>query len=412
MKKNNQVKLAVAAAVLMNAVPAFAQSSVTLYGLVDEGISYLSSSASKGKTSGGHSQVSMVSGVWMGSRFGLKGSEDLGGGTKAIFTLENGFNATNGALKTSNTLFSRQAFVGMANDSYGTLTAGRQYTSYYQLLAPFSPTTWLTGWSGAHPGDIDGLDTTFRANNTLKYTSPTLYGFTVSGSYSLGGVAGSTNAGSSISAGVQYAQGPIGFATGFQRGNNSNSSGNVWGANSTMQDGLDSNNNGAQQGLSAVNNGYAQNKAQQRFAVIGAYKFSQGFDITASYSNVQYLPGILSAGLFRNEAIFNTGGIVMHWKATPVLDLALGYAYTAATKANTITDAARYNQISASQFYSLSKRTGLYSVEGYTRASGKTLGSGGTSVINATATVGDGQNSTPSSSRSQVAVAVGMIAKF
>lgn len=88
------------------------------------------------------------------------------------------------------------------------------------------------------------------------------------------------------------------------------------------------------------------------------------------------------------------------------------YAYTAATKANTITDAARYNQISASQFYSLSKRTGLYSVEGYTRASGKTLGSGGTSVINATATVGDGSNSTPSSSRSQVAVAVGMIAKF
>ena len=48
---------------------------------------------------------------------------------------------------------SRQAWIGVTNPTYGTLTAGRQYTSYYTLLSPYSPTTWLTGAYGAHPGD-------------------------------------------------------------------------------------------------------------------------------------------------------------------------------------------------------------------------------------------------------------------
>ena len=61
---------------------------------------------------------------------------------------------------------------------YGTFTAGRQYTSYYTLLSPYSPTTWLTGYYGAHPGDIDDLDTIYRANNSLVYTSPKFYGLT------------------------------------------------------------------------------------------------------------------------------------------------------------------------------------------------------------------------------------------
>src|SRR5215469_16706369 len=162
-----EVKLALACAAVLAAMPAFAQNSVTLYGIVDNGIGYQSSSTSLGSTTGGHSAVKMVTGVWAGSRFGLKGAEDLGGGTKAIFTLEEGFSANNGAMSTTNLMFSRQAFVGVTNATYGSLTAGRQYASYYQLLSPYSPTTWLTGFYGAHPGDLDGLDTIYRANNTL-----------------------------------------------------------------------------------------------------------------------------------------------------------------------------------------------------------------------------------------------------
>jgi len=386
------------------ALGAHAQSSVTLYGIVDAGIGYQSSQTSLGSTSGGRSVVKMVNGVWAGSRFGLKGGEDLGGGTKAIFQLEQGFNSATGAQGVSGLAFNRQAWVGVTNTTYGTLTAGRQYTAYYTLLSPYSPTTWLTGAYGAHPGDIDSLDTVYRTNNSLVYTSPKFYGFTASGSYSFGGVPGSLNAGSTWSAALQYLNGPFGIAAGFQRINNSTPGGGAWGADSATS------NNGAQAGVSAINNGYRTAQAQQRVAVTGGYAFNSQWDVSFSYSNVQYIPGVGSA--FRHQATFNTAGAVVHFKPLTALDLAAGYSYTRATESNGISSAARYQQFNLSQYYSLSKRTGLYALEAYQRASGQTIGNNGTSIINATASIGDGQNSAPSSSRSQFAAGVGIIHRF
>jgi predicted porin len=387
------------------ALGAHAQSSVTLYGIIDTGIGYQSSQTSLGSTSGGRSAVKMVNGVWAGSRFGLRGGEDLGGGTKAIFQLEEGYNSATGAQSTAGLAFNRQAYVGLSNATFGTLTAGRQYTSYYTMLAQYSPTTWLTGFYGSHPGDIDSLDTLYRANNSLVYTSPTMYGVTVSGSYSLGGVPGSLNAGSTWSAGVQYLNGPFGIAAGFQRINNSTSGGGAWGADST------SSNAGGQPGVSGINNGYQTAQAQQRVAVTGGYAFNTQWDVSFSYSNVQYIPGINSK--FHTSAIFNTGGAVLHFKPITALDLAAGYSYTRATQANGISSSARYQQFNLSQYYSLSKRTGLYALEVYQRAGGQTLGTNGVaSIINATADIGDGQNSAPSSSRSQFAGGVGIIHRF
>src|SRR5471032_2976783 len=186
-----KVKPLVVGAAILSAVPAFAQSSVTLYGVVDTGLAYQSSQTSLGSTSGGRSNIKMVQGVWAGTRFGLKGAEDLGGGTKAIFQLESGFNIATGGQQYTNAEFGRLSYVGVTNATYGTFTAGRQYTAYYSLLSAYSPTTWLTGFMGAHPGDIDQFDTIYRANNSLVYVSPKLYGVTVAGSYSLGGVPGS-----------------------------------------------------------------------------------------------------------------------------------------------------------------------------------------------------------------------------
>ncbi|MFD1559691.1 porin [Paraburkholderia silviterrae] len=408
MKKNHQRRLIGFAAVTSLAAaahaPAFAQSSVTLYGIVDNGFGYQSSATSLGSTSGGRSAVKMITGVWAGSRFGLKGGEDLGGGTKAVFQLEEGFSANTGAMQASNTMFSRQAFVGVTNDTYGSLTAGRQYAAYYQLLSPYSPTTWLTGFYGAHPGDVDGLDTIYRANNTLLYVSPKLYGFKFSGSYSLAGVPGSVNQGSTWAAAIQYAQGPVGFAVGFSRINNSTVGGGAFGTDSTTS------NAGAQAGLSAVTNGYQTAQAQQRFAVGAGYTFNSQFDITATYSNVQYVPGANSA--FRDEAIFNTGGIVLHWKPTVAWDFATGYSYTRATKANGIASSAQYQQVTLSEYYALSKRTGLYALQAYQRANGQTLGTNGKSIIDATATIGDGFQTSPASSRSMFAAGVGIVHRF
>lgn len=385
-------------------ISSHAQSSVTLYGIVDAGIGYQSSGTALGKTSGGASLVKMAQGIWAGSRFGFKGSEELGGGTRAIFQLEEGFNAANGAMSTSGMMFSRSAYVGLANRDYGSLTAGRQYAPYYMLLAPYSPTNWLTGAYGAHPGDLDALDTIYRINNALVYTSPNLAGFTFSGMYALGGVAGSTNAGSSWSVAANYIQGPVGLAVGFERLNNSTSGGGAWGANSTAS-------SNGEPGVSGVTNGYRTAAAQQRVAVTGGYAFNAQWNVSASYSNVQYVAGAGSS--FFDTAIWNTGGVVLHYKPFTMLDLAAGYSYTRATKANGVTSAASYQQYNLSQYMALSKRTGIYFVEAYQRAGGQTLGTNGAgNIINATADIGDGQNSAPSSSRSQVAGAVGLIHRF
>ncbi|WP_434664372.1 porin [Paraburkholderia sp. A3BS-1L] len=397
-------KALLASALGLVALGAHAQSSVTLYGIVDTGIGYQSSSAALGSNSGGRSVVKMNNGIWAGSRFGLKGSEDLGGGTKAIFQLEEGFNSANGAQAVSGLMFNRQAWVGMTDKRFGTLTAGRQYTSYYTLLSPYSPTTWLTGAYGAHPGDIDSLDTLYRVNNSLVYTSPTIAGLTVSGSYALGGTPGSTGAGQTWSVAAQYLNGPVGIAAGIQRIDNGNTSGGAWGANSTAS------NNGSQPGVSGINNGFQSAAKQQRVAVTGGYAFNSQWDVSLSYSNVQYAAG--TASLFHGTQIWNTAGAVLHWKPTTALDLAAGYSYTAATQSNGITSAASYNQFNLSQYYSLSKRTGLYALEAYQRANGQTLGTNGKTIINATADIGDGQNGSPSSSRSMVAVGVGIIHRF
>jgi predicted porin len=403
MKQSRQAGAAVVITVAM-ATSAHAQSSVTLYGIVDNSLTYQSSQTTLGSTKGGRSNIKMSSGVWAGSRFGLKGAEDLGGGTKAIFQLESGFNSASGAQQYANAEFGRQAWVGATNPTYGTFTAGRQYTSYYSLLSSYSPTTWLTGFYGAHPGDVDELDTIYRANNSLVYTSPKLYGFTFSGSYSFAGVPGSVNQGSTWSGAVQYVNGPFGIAAGITRINNSTPGGGAFGTDSTT-------NSAGQSGVSAVTNGYQTAQAQQRFAVGTGYAFNSAWDVSATYSNVQYIPGIHS--LFRDTAIFNTAGAVLHWHAATSLDLATGYSYTRATKANGIDSVAQYHQFNLSEYYSLSKRTGLYALQAFQRAKGKTLGTpGASSIINATATLGDGFQSAPSSSPSQFAAGVGIIHRF
>src|ERR1700751_1017325 len=93
---------------------AHAQSSVTLYGVLDDSIQYVSNV-------GGKSLYNMAAGNLQGNRWGVKGTEDLGGGLKAIFQLENGFNPNNGALGQGGKMFGRQAYVGLTGDQWGTV---------------------------------------------------------------------------------------------------------------------------------------------------------------------------------------------------------------------------------------------------------------------------------------------------
>ena len=199
------------AALTAFAVPAFAQNSVTLYGLIDEGLDFTNN------VRGGH-VYELASGYAQGSRWGLKGSEDLGNGLKAIFQLENGFNASNGNLNQGGRMFGRQAYVGLSSN-FGTVTLGRQYDSVVDYLAP---TTANGNWGGyllSHPLDNDNTDNSFRVNNTIKYASPDYAGFQFGGTYSFSNDPGFAN-NRQYSVGGQYQNGGLLVAGAYLQANN------------------------------------------------------------------------------------------------------------------------------------------------------------------------------------------------
>ncbi|WP_309491359.1 porin [Trinickia mobilis] len=166
----------------MMPVYALAQSSVTLYGIVDAGVSY-GNNVAPALGQAGARKIQETSGVGIPSRWGLRGVEDLGGGNVAVFVLENGFSVANGTLLQGSREFGRQSYVGLGNKKLGTVTLGRQYESVVDFVGPFvSARQWGTQY-GAHVGDIDNLYTTFRLNNTVKYQSANLSGFTFGGLY-------------------------------------------------------------------------------------------------------------------------------------------------------------------------------------------------------------------------------------
>jgi general bacterial porin, GBP family len=153
------------------AAVAHAQNSVTLFGIVDAGITYANNN-------GGHSSWQATSSNEQGARWGLKIVEDLGSGFKTIAQLENGYNVMNGTTGQGGRMFGRQAWVGLSSDRFGSLTLGRQYNAFQDVLEPLqiATSTTLTQYA-THPLDNDNFDNTFRTNNAIKYVTPNFSGF-------------------------------------------------------------------------------------------------------------------------------------------------------------------------------------------------------------------------------------------
>jgi predicted porin len=332
-----------------------AQNSVTLYGLFDEGFNYTNNV-------GGSKVYELQSGFVQGSRFGLKGSEDLGGGVKAVFQLENGFDANNGKLGQGGLLFGRQAYVGVTSDTYGGITLGRQYDS---LVDYFAQTTINGSWGGylfSHPYDNDNTDNTFRVNNTVKYTSPTLAGFQFGGTYSFSNDTNFAN-NRQYSVGAQYTNGSILVAASYLQANNPSST-----------------------ATGAINNGGDENFVAARLRIFGAginYTFGNataGFaysnsDIAQPVSSGYVGPitpatGTLSNLRFQN---FEVNG---KYQFTPAFYVGAMYTYTYTTfSATTGKLHPKYQMAGLMADYNLSKRTDLYVQGGYQHAGGDKTGS-------------------------------------
>lgn len=218
----NQKKIIAAAALSVISGAAAAQSNVTIYGLIDTGVEYLTNAgANKG------SVLRLSSGAMNTSRIGFRGTEDLGGGLKAVFQLENGFKLDTGAFDDSTgALFNRQSTVGLEG-AFGRVVAGRSFTTTYDFILPFDPMgysgqySWVTS-AGATPATStapvrkDGMLTS--ASNMIKYQGD-FGGFKVGATYSFGEVAGSTNDSAKYSLGLAYTAGPFSVATTYDRSN-------------------------------------------------------------------------------------------------------------------------------------------------------------------------------------------------
>src|ERR1700722_1134997 len=188
-------------------VSAHAQSSVTLYGVIDTGLVY-------SNNQGGHSAWQETSAATENTVFGLKGSEDLGGGLHAIFKLENGFNLNNGSMYNPGDAFGEQAYVGIQSDQFGTVLLGRQFDPVNDYLGSLPAAG--SGYGGnlsAHPFNNDNLAAdSLSLNNAVKYTSTSYAGVTFGGAYSFSNNANSFSNNRAYGFGATYAHGPFNLA--------------------------------------------------------------------------------------------------------------------------------------------------------------------------------------------------------
>lgn len=203
-----------------------AGNSVTLYGLIDAGVSYVSNE-------GGHSNLKFDDGIFTPNLLGIEGNEDLGGGLHAVFNLVDQFVLGTGSILSGEGLFGRNAYVGLTSDRYGKLTLGNQYDfmtdslffghddsamavgGLYNFRAgPFAKIAIPGNPPFASQFDWDRMAGA-TVQSSIKYQSPSIDGFRIGGLYGFGGIPGAFGRGDTVSAGVNYDNGPFGAGAAY-----------------------------------------------------------------------------------------------------------------------------------------------------------------------------------------------------
>ncbi|SDD14350.1 porin [Paraburkholderia lycopersici] len=341
------ISSAVGALFAVAASSAFAQSSVTLYGLVDTAIRYQTNAAPDGKD-----LIGMTVGPETHSRWGLRGTEDLGGGLSAIFRLENGFELGDGKLHVPNTLFSRQAFVGLSSNQYGSVTFGNQYAPLYDTMGDiFDPMTvgdyWQDSWM------YNGIGNYLTVPNSVKYKFSS-NGLSLDAIYGFGNHAGAMGLDSTYGVELTYTHGPASINAGFQ-----------------------------QTSVSSVN-GSSVNGAKVNFLhVSGAYQITQSVRLLAGWLrgqdrtgttdlNMQQAgaPALHGGSPNRIDDTFYVGG---NWQAMdPLLITVAGYyghTRNAELLDGTLGTGINYSATVLAE-YSLSKHTEVYGTADFARGNG------------------------------------------
>ncbi|WP_406851335.1 porin [Herbaspirillum huttiense] len=370
-----------------------AQSSVTIYGIVDTGIAYSSKvvNTTAGNTG---SKFGINSGVIQGSRIGFKGVEDLGGGLSAVFQLETGFTSDDGGLQgsdavTSSNLFRRKSVVGLAG-GFGTVLLGRQ-TDFSDTISAYTAVNDFGGVAGAVGHNIDRLEGT-RSNNSVSYTTNNMGGFTGNLFYGFGEQAGSTSNGQAFGIGGKYDNGPLGLGVTYYQSKQGTSP-----ADTQLE--------------STTAGYYAPNASNPSTAlkvlnVVASYQFGPA-RVYGNYSRVKQDLKTGSPTAVASKSLGAANKIDVYelgtaYSLSPSLKLLGAVTHTRADFNSS--SKGKLTQISLGADYFLSKRTDLYAFVSNMRASDMpNTGVFGDATGNAT--IGN-------ASDSQTAVAVGIRHKF
>lgn len=355
-------KLIAAMALCPITIAANAQTSVTVYGLLESGVNYTNRALVPGTTTGAtDSRLALDSGTFQGSRLGFRGTEDLGGGLSAWFRLENGFKNDTGALDGSNngvantnTLFRRFAAVGLSGP-FGNVGLGRQTDWAYQLYK-WTSVADFGGYTGAVGHNLDRMQGV-RTNNSIVYTSPSIGGFTANAMYGLGEVAGSTSAGQAIGVGGQYERGPLGLGIAYYQ--------SKLGANATNTSSDTSN--------LVPGTGRAGDVALKVFNLVGSYQAGparlyanwsqvrQPLAVTAPIPATGVLPtGYTVGGANNNKAnIYELG---VNYAFSGQLNLMASVQHNVLNYAGNSSLEGKLTQLNIGADYFISKRTDVYAV--------------------------------------------------
>jgi predicted porin len=350
---------------------AFAQSSVSIQGVIDAGVTYVNNQH-------GSASTLFDSGILTPTMFSIKGAEDLGGGSKAVFELTSQFDVGSGeTIPAEGQIFGRTAYVGLSNRQFGTLTFGNQYDFMFETLTlgrfdgavlfgglydyrqgPFA----ALGIPGNPTGsfDFDRMAGATRVPDSIKYRSPTFSGVTLGALYGFGGVPGSLSANSTVSFGANFERGPVGLGAAYvevkypQLGNG--------------HDGI-------------RNFGFGAHYDFDRVLAMLLYTNTKN---TASGAQID---------------VYKAGAL---WRVAGPWDFGLDYEYM---KGNPVLENNRAQQVTTALQYNFSRRTTAYVEAVYQRASGD--GQVTEAWIN-----GLNQPDGASSSRSQALVRIGLQTKF
>ena len=229
-------KTLVAIAALATVGAAFAQSAVTLYGKIDAAVGQVSQTQNGVNTAAGNvgTQIGGSGLALQNQRWGMKGTEDLGGGMSAMFQVENGFSVDTGAAGQGGLLFGRTAWVGLSGP-FGSITAGRQYgmmDNYSAYDAQYGNNVSAVGYAH-HGGPAAGLLATATAanvnggahndqtryNNTVIYTTPKMSGFVANVMYGPGEAnkPDGSKGGTYFGVTADYKNGPMGVQYNYEQ---------------------------------------------------------------------------------------------------------------------------------------------------------------------------------------------------